>query len=138
MGKSFCGALSIESAISVQIRGCRFEGNVAFLGSGAVDISGVSGGQGVEIRDTYFCNNSALLQSGGGIRVSDSSFLKFVRTNFSNNTAFVSGGAIRLESVQEIALVEVYLVANVAKSGGGGAISMLQVDKAITLINSVL
>ncbi len=61
-----------------------------------------------------------------------------MRTNFSNNSAFVSGGAIRLESVQEVALVEVHLVANIAKGGGGGAISMLQVNKTITLINSVL
>ena len=123
------GAVYADTGVSLDIQNCTFSGNVASGGDGGGFI--VSGGaEMISFSNVTFSANSAPAGRGGAVALMDTSAVVFADVQFSDNTAFSSGGALFSEAAN-LTLTRVAMLRNSVVGSmfcRGGAVSLESVS----------
>lgn len=120
--------MNLREVDNVYLKGCRLHKNAESMDGGAVSLDGIY--NQIDIRDTKFTSNEATGRqesSGGALAVGVFSRMTVKRTDFRNNKASHSGGALNLpttakELSRTLDMALSTFATNTALQGSGGNI----------------
>jgi Chlamydia polymorphic membrane protein (Chlamydia_PMP) repeat len=132
------GAIYVESAGAMTVKGTGFEGNVAGLG-GAIAVYNAFGGGPVIVKGSSLASNIATL--GGGLYAAGGDPISLGSVTIANNTAYIApggggrGGGLEAVLSAEVEIQHSTIAGNAAQDTGGGIDNL---GASFTLRNTIL